>query len=399
MKKIFAIVCVVLFGLACLFFTSTLHNSSVMAEQALSGDNYVIYTIDGTYLFEKQDACVGDEYIDSNMNCYVIVEIDEQTKTGKAKFVKKYTLPKVVKKSDDVIKASTNLYRGNVGLYLTHNDESYITGDGYDSIYGAGGVHDVAKTLAISLQAKNISVRLDETLHIPHDTNAYARSSSTAQKLLNGGADAIFDIHRDATSRAFYVTKVGEEEFCKIRMVVGKANANYEQNKAFALFLMSVARTYCPWLFVDIYMAKGHYNQGLSNYAMLFECGSHLVEKPLVLKTMPYLAEVLNIALFGELVAVSPEENNEQREEEKPIDNAENKQMKTGEEIIQNNTDEDNGQNNLQISNKEDNSFVSINNQVAQNTNGATACLFMFILLIFVCSFARIKIKKGTKRK
>ena len=416
MKKIFAIIGILLFGLCFFFFSEG--NKSVLALSYLDGVNYVIYSVEGDYLFEKQDACVGDEYIDADMNCFVIVEINEQTKTGKAKFVKKYVLPQVVQKKDVSINASSGTYRGKIGLYLTHNDESYITGDGYDSIYGAGGVHDVAKLLCTSLKAKNIDVSLDETLHIPHDTNAYTRSNSTAKKLINSGVDAIFDIHRDATSRAYYVTKVNGEDFCMVRMVVGKANPNYEQNKAFALFLMSVAKTYCPQLFVDIYMAKGHYNQALSNYAMLFEFGSHLVEKSLVLKTVPYLADVLSIALYGELVVQNEdvddgnqnvdsnqeqEENNEKQSEDNNLQEENNEQNLNIDEKDAinlndgNNAVAKNNQNNTAntVNNQNDTSFVNVNQNVASRTNGYLSVVLIVLTVLSIIIVARNRTKKG----
>ena len=46
-------------------------------------------------------------------------------------------------------------------------------------------------------------------------------------------------------------------------------------------------------LFLDIYLANGNYNQYLTNNSLLFEMGSHLVEKNLVIKTIPKLAEVI----------------------------------------------------------------------------------------------------------
>mgnify|MGYP003301665834 CR=1 FL=1 len=57
------------------------------------------------------------------------------------------------------------------------------------------------------LTKKGLSVVHDETLHIPHNSSAYSRSRTTANKLLQNGANAIFDIHRDGASRSFYLTE------------------------------------------------------------------------------------------------------------------------------------------------------------------------------------------------
>ena len=68
------------------------------------------------------------------------------------------------------------------------------------------------------------------------------------------------------------------------------------------MYLLGVASEVCDWLFLDIYYASGHYNQGLANKLLLFEMGSHLVEKDLVKQTVPELAKVVNTALFNTTV-------------------------------------------------------------------------------------------------
>ena len=276
-------------------------------EVCAENENNVIYTIykpNGDYLFERANVKIGDEYIEKHLNSYEVYEIDEETKTGKAIFVKSYKKPSIsIKESGSGYMGSN---RGKVALYMTHNDESYVSGDGIDSIYDAGGIHDVAKKLRSELQSRNIEVVLDESLHIPHDTLAYSRSNITAKELLKNNPSGIFDIHRDGTSRSFYVTNVAGEERCMVRIVIGKSNPNMSKNKEFALYLMSIADELYPWLFVDLYIGNGHYNQALKDNALLFEMGSHLVEKDLVMKTVPALASILDIALFGEVEVNEP---------------------------------------------------------------------------------------------
>ena len=343
-------------------------------EVVLNNENnniYVVYSVDGKYLFEKQNVMLDDEYIDKELRTYRIVEVDEKTKTAKAKFVEKYDLPKVAKREDVPVSAVANS-RGNIGIYMTHNDESYVSGDGYDSVYGKGGIHDIALAFSLSLNSKRISTIFSENLHIPHDSSAYSRSNVTAKSLINNyGADAIFDIHRDGTSRGFYVTKVNGEERCMVRMVVGKSSPNYAKNKAFALFLMSVAKEYAPWLFVDIYLGSGHYNQGVSEYAMLFEMGCHLVEKDLVLQTVPYLAEVVSIALYGELEIVpdDKEENNSSNStdvENEIEDDNENNMLPNGESSNQDSIENKNPNN---ITNQNANKENQIGGIVNNNGN------------------------------
>ncbi len=294
MKKLIIITMILAFTLI-----SCVNPTSVLAMEV--EQSYVIYDTEGNYLFERIDVVVGDEYIDKEFNSYEVISIDEKSHTGVAKFVKKYT----PKKSLKIIKPVNEIK--TIGLYMSHNDESYVSGDGYDSIYGAGGIHDIAKQIKSHLEEQNVNVTLDETLHIPHDTNAYVRSSVTATKIINNiSPDAIFDIHRDGTSRGFYITEVDGKERCMVRIVIGKSNPNMSVNREFALNLMNTANEICPWLFVDLYVGQGHYNQALHNRAVLFEMGSHLVEKDLVMETTQNLADVIYRTLYGDETIETP---------------------------------------------------------------------------------------------
>lgn len=277
-----------------LLLSSTILPQKTSPSNALEQINeslvYIIYDEQNNYLFERQNVIVGDEYISRDLNQYIVYEVNSKTQTGKAKFVKSLKAPKI-KKTPSPIKSFS---KPKIGLYMTHNDESYITGDGYDSIYGKGGIHDIANQLKNCLEENGNEVFLNETLHIPHDTKAYLRSEKTAISLIeNYSVDFLYDIHRDGASRKTYVTKVGNEDFCKVRIVVGKANTNFDDVKNYALYMVSISELIHPMLFLDIYLANGNYNQYLTNNSLLFEMGSHLVEKNLVIKTIPKLAEVI----------------------------------------------------------------------------------------------------------
>lgn len=295
MKKIL-ILLVLLIGCFAIF-------NGTITVLALDGETdkpFVVYTESGEYLFEKSDVQLNDNYINKNFEMFEIYEIDKENKTAKAKFVKNLKKPNV---NINKIAKLSEIPNKKICLYLTHNDESYVPTDGYDSIYGAGGVHDVAKALKESLENMGISVQIDETLHIPHDTSAYSRSGVTAKNLLNNySPDAMFDVHRDGVARKYYATEVNGEERSKVRIVVGQANPKKEQNLEFAMYLMSVAEEKYPWLFSDIYFASGHYNQALSNKVLLFEMGTYLIEKDLVLKSTDPLADVINTALYNTTV-------------------------------------------------------------------------------------------------
>lgn len=250
---------------------------------------------DENLLFERPQVCVGDIIITKDFSEYEVYLVDETTLVAKVKKIKDGEQQKITKKQF----TSTNTTDKKICLYMTHNDESYLTGDGTDSIYGRGGIHDIANKLALCLKQKGINITIDETLHIPHNSSAYTRSKQTAQKLLEENPNALFDIHRDGVSRSCYATKVDGKERSQIRIVVGQANPNKEQNLKFAKYLMSVADVVCPWLFSDIYYAKGNYNQNLFEKCLLFEMGTYTIEKDLVLESVPELANVIVTTLFA----------------------------------------------------------------------------------------------------
>ncbi len=262
---------------------------------------YVIYDDRGVYLFEKTGVSIGDYYITNEYAKYEIVELYEDRHIGIANFIGVVDRPDV-KISDKANPIYTPMKKV-ICMYMTHNDESYVPTDGVDSVYGAGGVHDVAKYFADCLNNNGIEVYVDETLHIPHDTRAYNRSSVTAKNLIDEyEPNAIFDIHRDGTSRSQYAKVIDGKEQSMIRMVVGKANKNMDINESFAVYLMAVGNEISPGLFKDIYYASGHYNQALHPKSILFEMGCHMIEKELVLDSCDKLANVVNVALFNTTV-------------------------------------------------------------------------------------------------
>lgn len=336
-KKPILIICIIFLSFFFLPFSSTcfaLENTQNFAETEMiesldkeKEKNYSIYTTDGSFLFEKEGVKIGDEYLSKEFKKYVVEAIDENNQTGIARFIG------VIKKPNIDFSTKPNFVsneENSLALYCTHNDESYVTGDGTESVYGAGGIHDIANALKNNFINMGIKTTFNETLHIPHDNSAYSRSSKTAKTLLENEPDAIFDIHRDGTSRSYYITRDGGKERCMVRIVVGKANGNMKENEEFALYLMSVANELYPWLIKDIYYATGHYNQGLSNKSLLFEMGSHLVEKSLVLESVAPLADVINTALFKTTVNEESGDltiNGIETEEEKLITNVFNEKQ------------------------------------------------------------------------
>lgn len=258
---------------------------------------YLIFDEENNFLSERTDCEVGDRIIDKDFNVFEVYFVDNEFFLAKAKFVETLKKSKISKKQINRISSSAE--EKKIGLYMTHNDESYILGDGTDSIYGAGGIHDIAIKLKEELEKHNINITIDETLHIPHNSSAYARSRPTAVKLLNENVNAVFDIHRDGIARVNYVANVNDEERCKIRIVVGLGNSNMEKNLEFATIIFQIGNELYPWLFKDIYMAKNTYNQDLASKCLLFEMGTYTIEKDLVFDSTVELADVINTTLFN----------------------------------------------------------------------------------------------------
>lgn len=315
---------------------------------------YTVYegeTKDKVLFLKGDDVSEGDKYLSKENNLYEIVKVDDDEKFAYTKFLQKEELPKynvkarastkttslsygeeiyalarpyilakplvqAKKSNDSKVKLATKISENygdskksrdiaraeskkKVGIYHTHNDESYYTPDGVDSVYGKGGIHDVGKALKENFTKLDIQAEYREDLHLPHNSGAYTRSQVTASALLNSGVDAIFDIHRDSTKRSEYLTTVGGEQMSSVRMVVGSASANYEENKNFAYAIKGYADEVYPGFIKDIYIGKGNYNQQLSTRAMLFEMGCENIEKDLAIKSTSVLAKVLDVVLYG----------------------------------------------------------------------------------------------------
>lgn len=253
-------------------------------------------------LFTKGDEVGnGDLYLSGDNKLYEITNVDEANKTAIAKFIRDEELPKynVKARTASAEKTASAAVTKKVGVYHTHNDESYYTPDGVDSVYGKGGIHDVGKALVKNLNKLGIETIYREDLHLPHNSGAYTRSQVTASAILKEGVNAIFDIHRDSTARKYYLTKVNGVEMSSVRMVIGASSANYEENRKFAYSIKSYADSAYPGFIKDIYIGKGNYNQQLSTRAMLFEMGCENIEKDLAIKSTEVLAKVIDVVLYG----------------------------------------------------------------------------------------------------
>lgn len=264
------------------------------------GGYYVVYE-KGT---EKEifatswQVTVGDKYLSSDNRMYRVVEVDAEQKKAYAEFVEKVKLPEV---DEILVQETLQTAQANrrIGLYCSHSDESYVPTDGTHSKPGRGGIFEVSEAFKEALEEKGIEVVLDKTSHDPHDANAYVRSRRTATKLLKKRLDAIFDIHRDAIPKKYYLDKINGTPVAKVRIVLGRRNQNLKANEELAFKIKAVADKMYPGFTRDIYYARGNYNQDLAPRALLFELGTHEHTRERAENSTRILADIVAKALYG----------------------------------------------------------------------------------------------------
>lgn len=265
------------------------------------GGIYTLQTEDGRALTQIQGSCeTGDEYISSDNQHYRIISVTENTATAVLEYIGAADMPDVswldLEKSTPVSAVGEK----RIALYCTHSDESYIEGDGTESVEGKGGIYDVADTLGKALENRGVTLEISHETHLPHDAGAYRRSRQTAIALLKTRPDAIFDIHRDGIPDPDeYAATIGNEKMSKVRLLVGKSNQNKDANLSFAKQIKAVGDQIYPGLIKDIYMGKGTYNQDLAPRCVLLEFGTHTIEKARVLNSVKPMGEVIYKAMYG----------------------------------------------------------------------------------------------------
>lgn len=265
------------------------------------GGVYTLQTEDGRTLTQIQGSCEkGDEYISNDNQHYRVITVNDKTATAVLEHIGTADMPDVswldLEKSTPV----SAMGEKKIALYCTHSDESYIEGDGTESIEGKGGIYDVADALGKALENRGVTIEISHETHLPHDAGAYRRSRQTAIGLLKARPDAIFDIHRDGIPDPDeYAATIGNEKMSKVRLLVGKSNQNKDANLSFAKQIKAVGDQIYPGLIKDIYMGKGTYNQDLAPRSVLLEFGTHTLEKARVLQSVKPMSEVIYKAMYG----------------------------------------------------------------------------------------------------
>lgn len=202
-----------------------------------------------------------------------------------------YSEPTPITSEDDIV----------VGVYHTHNAESYVGAGGKEREDPGenGDVVKVGKALVDELNRLGIRAIHSDQINDAVYTESYDNSFTVAQNMLkeNPTIRILLDIHRDGVPPQVgkSVVKIGDKETAKILIVLGQNNPTWENNNSVANNIIQVAENkYSGFFYNKIrYASEARYNQHLTNGAILLEVGSQLNTTEEAMNTVQPLAEVL----------------------------------------------------------------------------------------------------------
>lgn len=296
------------------FFLLRLFTSTVQAQEdelwgefLPTGQYYTLVDPQGNIVLETgRLVYLQDQYLTADNKLYEVVKLNEDSHIAHTELVEEVDLEvfpwEELRQALDltvVEGAEEEKKRGTIGIYHTHNAESYVPTDGTDSINGRGGIHRVGAAFGKALTALGIDVDYSEQLHLPHDRGAYRRSRETALELLANGPDAIFDVHRDAAPQGAYALQLKDEWVTRIQFVVGRQNQNLGINRKYAQSLKKIADELYPGLVKGIFFGRGNYNQDLTPLSLLLEVGAHTNSRPAAERGVSLFAEVVDLYFYG----------------------------------------------------------------------------------------------------
>lgn len=246
----------------------------------------------------------GDQFLTENNKRYEIISIDQDT--AQARLIGQVDLSAYLPQqpgffarlfSTSVPTAGAEAKK--IAIYHTHSDESYVSSDGSDSKYGAGGIYKVGEAFAEGLKKNGLIPIMSMSKHDPHDDMAYQRSRRTAAQLIkNEQPAAIFDIHRDAVPPKVYGGTINGKDISKVQLVVGKYGPTGKQIEEYAMRIKASADKKYPGLVKGIFFAKGgDYNQDLHPRSMLVEAGAHTNSRESAERGISMFADVMPTVL------------------------------------------------------------------------------------------------------
>lgn len=242
---------------------------------------------------------VGDSYINADNKLYEVETVADD-KTVRARFVEQLELPRVtVDVTSRSLRAQAggrNGESGPIGIYHSHNAESYVPTSNEEFTQPQGDIVDVGRALKEALEEQGYRVVHSDNSHLPHDGGAYQRSRATVRELLEEGVVALIDVHRDAIPAEVYRTEVEGEDMTKVRLVVGRQNPNREANLELAKRIKAMADEQYPGLVKGIFNARGNYNQDIGPRTILLEFGTHETSLDEAVRSTKFLAEIFPAA-------------------------------------------------------------------------------------------------------
>jgi stage II sporulation protein P len=201
--------------------------------------------------------------------------------------------------------AKASLAQGKplVAIYHTHTSEAYIPSFGADHAPGGqrGDIVAVGAALVKALGKYGIVGIQSTTVHdYPSFLKAYGASEITARKMLADypSLQMIFDIHRDAGTRAECTAVINGTPVAKITIVVATGQPNLEQphwkqNYAFAKLIDAKLNQKFPGVSGGIQLTPWRYNEHLHPRALLLEVGCEHNSEEEAARSMAMLAQVL----------------------------------------------------------------------------------------------------------
>lgn len=262
--------------------------------------SYQFYDQHGYLILETgQSPHIGDQYIHEDNTLYEVTKIRGQ----QVELVKKVHLTLDFPETRPV---QTMVKNTTLAIYHSHTDETYIPADGTAAKNGQGKVLAVGETFAQKLREKNYLVVHDQTLHDPHDANAYYRSRRTVFKLLKEQPQALFDLHRDSAPIEGYLTKINGQASAKILLVVGRSNPQKSNTLEYAKTIKSASDSQYKGLIRGIFIAHGDYNQDLSPQSILVEVGTQYNTLEQANQAVALFADVVPLFIAAQVSQAAP---------------------------------------------------------------------------------------------
>lgn len=261
---------------------------------------YKFYDQHGYLILETgQSPHIGDQYIHEDNTLYEVSKIHGQ----QVELIKKIQL---TLDFPEVWPVQTMVGSTTLAIYHSHTDETYVPADGTAAKKGQGKILEIGETFAEKLRQKNYLVIHDQTLHDPHDANAYLRSRRTVFKLLKEQPNALFDMHRDSAPIEGYLTKINGQESAKILLVVGRSNPQEPATLEYAKTIKSASDSQYKGLIRGIFIAHGDYNQDLSPQSILVEVGTQYNTLEQANQAVALFADVVPLFIAAQVSQAAP---------------------------------------------------------------------------------------------